>query len=304
MKLKNAIKYLVHPNKLFLKLHKKKMLNWLPDRIFLKKMYKLKMNQPLNLKNPKKFSEKIQWLKLYDRNPKYTSLVDKHAVKEIVTNKIGSEYVIPTLGVWDSFDEIDFNSLPNQFVLKCTHDSGGLVIVKNKALLNKDAARKKINHSLKQNYYHIWREWPYKNVKPRIIAEQFISDNGHVPVDYKVYCFNGEPYKIMLCLDRDKDEPTKFYSFDFNWNLLRHNLRGKAAPENFSLPQPASLKKMYEFSKIFSNYSAFMRVDFYEVNGNLYFGEMTFYPDSGFDSAILPEIDELYGSMLDLKGVR
>ena len=262
------------------------------------------MGVSLNLANPRTFNEKLQFLKLYDRKPLYTTLVDKYAVKEYVANEIGGQYIVPTLGVWDKFDDIDFEKLPNQFVLKCTHDSGGLIVVKDKKTLDIASAKKKIDPCLKRNFYYENREWPYKNVPPRIIAEKFLDDNGHVPIDYKIYCFNGEPYKVMLCLDRDKDEPTKFYSFDFKWNLLRHNIRGKKAPEGFTLPKPQTLDLMYESAKKLSKGIPFVRADFYDLNGHMYFGEMTFYPDSGFDSAILPEIDQLYGSMIDLSGVK
>lgn len=276
----------------------------IPDTIFLKIFFRRRMGMTLNLTNPQTFNEKIQFLKLYDRKPLYTTLVDKHAVKEYIAREIGERYVVPTLGVWDKFDDIDFEKLPNQFVLKCTHDSGGLIVVKDKKMLDVASAKKKIDSCLKRNFYYENREWPYKNVPPRIIAEKFLDDNGHVPIDYKIYCFNGEPYKVMLCLDRDKDEPTKFYSFDFEWNLLRHNIRGKKAPEGFTLPRPQTLNLMYESAKKLSKGIPFVRVDFYDLNGEMYFGEMTFYPDSGFDSAILPEIDDLYGSMIDLSGVK
>jgi len=273
------------------------------DALYVKLIYFANFRKFLNLKCPQTFNEKLQWLKLYNRNPLYTTLVDKLAVKKWVADKFGEQYIIPTLGIWDSFDEINFDTLPNQFVLKCTHDSGGLVVCKDKSILDLSRVKEKIEHCLKHNYYYSGREWPYKNVPPRIIAEKFLDDNGHVPVDYKVYCFNGEPYKVMLCLDRDKDEPTKFYSFDFKWNLLRHNLKGKKAPEGFTLPKPKSLDLMYETAKKLSQGIPFVRVDFYDLNGHMYFGEMTFYPDSGFDAAILPEIDQLYGSMIDLNGL-
>lgn len=287
-----------------IKLFKKNIKKCIPDSIVLKREFRLRMGKCLDLKNPCTFNEKLNWLKLYDRNPLYTTLVDKYSVKKWVADKIGSQHIVPTLGVWDKFDDIDFDKLPNQFVLKCSHDSGGLVVVKDKSKLDVNAAREKINKSLGENFYYVGREWPYKNVPPRIIAEKFLDDNGHVPIDYKIYCFNGEPYKVMLCLDRDKDEPTKFYSFDFKWNLLKHNIRGKKAPEGFTLPKPQTLDLMYESAKNLSKGISFVRVDFYDLNGHMYFGEMTFYPDSGFDSAILPEIDQLYGSMIDLSGVK
>ena len=276
-----------------------------PDKFYLLLMFRLKMGRKLDLKNPKTFNEKLQWLKLHNRNPLYTTMVDKYAVKKWMIEKIGEEHVVPTLGVWDNAKSIDFDSLPETFVLKTTNGGGGDVIIcKDKSKLSKDYVVKHLNQGLKKNLYKMHREWPYKNVPPRIIAEKFLDDNGHVPVDYKIYCFNGEPYKVMLCLDRDKDEPTKFYSFDFKWNLLRHNLRGKKAPEGFTLPKPKSLDLMYETAKKLSQGIPFVRVDFYDLNGHMYFGEMTFYPDSGFDSAILPEIDELYGSMIDLSRVK
>ena len=277
-----------------------------PDKLYLKLMFRFKMGHKLDLENPKTFNEKLQWLKLYNRNPLYTSLVDKFSVKERVEKVVGEEYVVPTLGVWNRAEEIDFDKLPNQFVLKTTHGSGGsdVVICKDLSRFDKDAAITHLKKSMKKNVYKRLREFPYKNIFPRIIAEKYLDDNGHVPADYKVYCFNGEPYKVMVCLDRDTNEQTKFYSFDFKWNLLRHNIRGKKAPEGFSLPKPRSLDLMYECAVKLSKGIPFVRVDFYDLNGHMYFGEMTFYPDSGFDAAILPEIDQLYGSLINLEGIK
>ena len=229
---------------LFAHIQRSGLLNFLSDKSYVKLMYFVHTFKHLDLSNPISFNEKLQYLKLHDRNPLYTTMVDKCAVKEYIAKEIGEQYVVPTIGVWNKFEEIDFQKLPDQFVLKCTHDSGGLAIVKDKKKFDVDAVKKKIKASLKRNFYYVGREWPYKSVPPRIIAEKFLDDNGHVPVDYKVYCFNGKPYKVMLCLDRDKDEPTKFYSFDFEWNLLRHNIRGKMAPEGFTLPKPKSLELM------------------------------------------------------------
>lgn len=277
-------------------------LNFLfPDELYLRCLFRLKMGRKLNLKNPQSFNEKLQWLKLYNRNPLYSILVDKYRVKDYVAEIIGKEHVVPTINVWNDPNEIDFEKLPNQFVLKTTNGGGGDVVVcKDKTLLNYSDVIAHLKDSLKVDIYAKYREWPYKNVLPRIIAEKFLDDNGHVPIDYKIYCFNGEPYKVMMCLDRDKDEPTKFYSFDFNWNLLRHNIRGKNAPEGFTLPKPKSLNLMYDCAKKLSQGIPYVRVDFYDLNGHMYFGEMTFYPGSGFDSAILPEIDDLYGNMINL----
>lgn len=277
-----------------------------PDKLYLKLMFRLKMGYKLDLENPKTFNEKLQWLKLYNRNPLYTSLVDKFSVKEYVAKIIGKDHIIPTLGVWKNVEEIDFDKLPNQFVLKTTHGSGGsdVVICKDLSCFNKDAAIAHLKRSMKKNVYKKRREFPYKNIVPQIIAEKFLDDNGHVPADYKVYCFNGEPYKVMVCLDRDSNEQTKFYSFDFEWKLLRHNIRGKKAPEGFTLPKPKSLNLMFKYAKELAKDIPFVRVDFYDLDGQLYFGEMTFYPDSGFDSAILSEIDQLYGSLINLEGIK
>ncbi|MBR5061524.1 MAG: glycosyl transferase, partial [Prevotella sp.] len=162
------------------------------DRKYIEYIWKKKMNYPLNLDNPQTFNEKLQWIKLYDHNPLYTKMVDKYEAKEYVASIIGDEYIIKTLGVWDRFDDIDFSTLPKQFVLKCTHDSGGLVICKDKSKLDIQAAKKKIEKSLKKNYYYIAREWPYKNVKRRIIAEEYIEDEKTKELrDYKFFCFNG-----------------------------------------------------------------------------------------------------------------
>lgn len=275
--------------------------NMLPDKLYLKLRFKKVFGRKLNLTSPKTFNEKLQWLKLYNRRPEFSIMVDKYAVKEYVANIIGQEYIIPTLGVWNSPDEIDFLELPNRFVLKCTHNSGlGMYICKDKSQMDESTVKEELKKGIQENYYITGREWPYKNVPRRIIAEQYLDDDGHVPVDYKVYCFNGVPYKVMLCIDRDKPGATKFYSFDKEWNLLRHNKLGKNAPEGFTLPKPINFKKMFEFAAILSKDIPFLRVDFYDVNGQLYFGELTFYPDSGFDNAILPEIDQLYGEKIQL----
>ncbi len=294
-------KYILDANYRFIINDGRGLYKHMSDEKYLKQKYKVKMERELDLDNPTTFSEKLQWLKLNDRRPEYTMMVDKYRVRKYIAEKLGKEYLIPLLGVWKTPDEIDFDKLPDKFVLKCNHNSGlGMCICKDKSKLDISKVKEELAKGLKQDYYLSGREWPYKNVPRRIIAEKFISEDGHVPADYKIYCFNGEPYKIMICLDRDKDEATKFYSFDFNWNLLRHNGWGKRAPEGFTLPKPVNFDKMYEFSKLLSNGIPFVRVDFYEVSGQLYFGEMTFYPDSGFDNAILPEIDKLYGSMINL----
>ena len=191
----------------------------IPDRAYIQMYYFAHFKKFCNLKNPKTYNEKLNWLKLHDKNPIYTRIVDKFEAKEYVKNIIGDQYIIPTLGVWDNFDDIDFDKLPQQFVLKCTHDSEGLVIVKDKDKLDKEMAKNKIESALKQNFFYIGREWPYKNVKPRIIAEKYMEDHidGELR-DYKFYCFSGKPLYCQVISDRSTNETIDF--FDMNWKHM------------------------------------------------------------------------------------
>ena len=274
------------------------------DESYLKLAFKANMGYPLDLDNPKTFSEKLQWLKLHAKKPIYTTMVDKVTAKDYIAERIGEEYIIPTLGVWDSFDDIDFDKLPDKFVLKCTHDSGGLIICKDKSKLDIKAARKKINKCLKRDYFLVHREWPYKDVPKRIIAEQYMEDevndalNGGL-VDYKFYCFNGFAHSAMVCVDRQTGD-TKFYFFDKDWKLVRINPRGAEAPPDFTLPKPACIDKMFELAEELSRGFPYLRVDFYEVNGKIYFGELTFFPASGYNKNILPEAQKQLGDLIDL----
>lgn len=272
------------------------------DKEFLEKMFKVYMGYELDLNNPKTFNEKLQWLKLYDRNPEYTKMVDKFEVKYYVNDRIGNEYTIPTLGVWEQFEEIDFSKLPNQFVLKCTHDCGGLVICRDKSKLNIKKAKRKINRSLNRNYYLSGREWPYKNVKPRIVGEKFIGIDGKTPEDYKILCINGKADNIMVCTDRDSGT-TEFYFFNTKWELIRCNDWGKNAPENFTLEKPQNLEKMIQIAEKLSENIPLARIDLYNINGDIFFGEITFFPGSGFDSNLYYEEDLRLGQELDLKKV-
>lgn len=286
-------------SKVYIRLHLYGLFNFLPDSIDIRLLYLAHMGKLPDLNSPKTFNEKLNWLKLCDRNPLYTTLVDKCAVKQWVVDKIGEQYVIPTLGVWNKFDDIDFDKLPNQFVLKCTHDSGSYVICKDKAKLDKRAARKKLTTALKRNFYYVGREDPYKNVPPRIIAEKYIEDRNGVFVDYKFSCFNGYVDCVMVCLDRHIND-VKFYFFDKDWNLKRLNVRGKNAPEGFTIPKPSCMDEMFEIAAKLSKGIPFVRVDLFECDGKIYFGEMTFFPDSGFDANLLPETDLYFGSLIDL----
>lgn len=276
-----------------------------PDKLYLRLMFFLRMGYKLNLVNPRSFSEKIQWLKLYNRNPLYTTLVDKCAVKEYVAKIIGEEYVISSLGVWDNAKNIDFDSLPNQFVLKTTNGGGGdVVICKDKKLLDQSFVIRQLNNGLKKSIYNKLREWPYKNVKPRIIAERYLSANESGLYDYKVHCFNGNAKFVLVCSERYSKDGLKEDFYDLDWNLMpvsrpKHKNSGKR------IPRPDNFEKMIEVAEKFSSEIPFLRVDFYEVDKRLFFGELTFYPASGFEKFNPESWDYIFGDyLLICKGLK
>lgn len=434
------IRYYIY--KIIIKLFRiTKLLPLLPDRLFLKMYYPVMMNEDLDLENPKTFNQKLQWLKLYDRKPEYTMMVDKYSVKKYISQCVGEEYIIPTLGVWDSFDDIDFDSLPSQFVLKCTHDSGGVVICNNKNKLDLKQVKNKIESSMKRNYFYNGREWPYKNVPHRIIAEQYMSDGvrnftllgfdknpriklvyrvnfnknfikeifydevwiseykmkmnqdpilkrkrkkqytlmkeisnrlsvndfisyiefyeinsrkyyfeilindvtkatmiasqisnlkcgdlnkfsggykyemegiefyfsykqseneqSKALIDYKFFCFNGVVDSVMVCTERETGHP-KFYFFDKDWKLKKYTKLCKEVPSNFAIEKPKCMDEMFSLAEKLSQNIPHVRVDLYSIDDIIYFGEMTFYSDSGFDSSLLPEADRYLGDKLIL----
>ena len=270
----------------------------IPDRAYIQMYYFAHFKKFCNLKNPKTYNEKLNWLKLHDKNPIYTRIVDKFEAKEYVKDIIGDQYIIPTLGVWDNFDDIDFDELPQQFVLKCTHDSEGLVIVKDKDKLDKEMAKNQIESALKQNFFYIGREWPYKNVKPRIIAEKYMEDHidGELR-DYKFFCFDGEPKAMFVASDRASDN-VKFDYFDLNFNHL--DIKQKYPHAEQPLRKPVTFEKMIELSKVLSKGFPHVRVDFYEVDGQLYFGELTFYHFSGFMPFEPNKWDKIFGDWIKL----
>lgn len=272
----------------------------MPDEEYLKKLFRLKMGYSLNLDDPKTFSEKIQWLKLYDRKPEYTKMVDKYEVKKYVADHIGGEYLIPTLGVWNHFNEIDFDKFPDQFVLKCTHDSHGLSICKDKTKWNKREAKKKLEQGLHRNYYYGLREWPYKNVKPRILAEKYMEDAETKELrDYKFFCFNGQVRAMFIATDRqDSSTDTKFDFFDMKGNHLPFT---NGHPNAQPCPQlPVNFNRMQELAEVLSKDIPHVRVDFYEVNKKIYFGEITFFHWSGLKPFDPPEWDRIFGEWIDL----
>lgn len=294
-RLKKVIKY---PQLLLMKLDKVGLIR-LTDKKYLEYRFLSEMGYKLNLKNPQTFNEKLQWLKLYDRNPEYTKMVDKYEVREYIKEKIGEEYLIPLIGVYDKFDDIDFDKLPNQFVIKCNHDSGGLIICKDKNRLDIETARKKINRSLKTNYYYSGREWPYKNVKPRIIIEKYMEDSNKSDlIDYKLFCFNGIPKIVLVCSERFSSSNMCETWFDMNWKLIDMTESGHRVDSTIS--KPKQLKKMVELSKKLSKNIPFIRVDWYEIGDKLYFGELTFYPASGFEKFEPKEWNKKIGDMLSI----
>lgn len=271
----------------------------IPDSVFVKWMFRINMGYPLNLDNPQTFSEKLQWLKLYNRKPEYTQMVDKYEVKKYVADKIGEEYIIPTLGVWDKVDDIDFDTLPNQFVLKTTHDSGGVVICKDKNTFDTDKAKKILNKSIKKDYYVISREWPYKNVKPRIIAEQYMVDeSGYELKDYKFFCFNGEPKYCQVISGRKECMSIDFYNKE--WIHQPFHEPKKYPFSEKKIIKPINYEKMISMASQLSAGIPFVRIDFYSIYKDIYFGEITFFPTSGMGGFKPEEWDFTFGSWIEL----
>lgn len=268
------------------------------DARYLKLLYNVKTGDKLNIDNPQTLNEKLQWLKIHDRKPIYTKMVDKYEVRKIIADRIGEEYLIPLLGVWNSFDEIDFDKLPDQFVLKCTHDSGGLCICTDKSKFDKVAARKKINHCMKRNYYLNTREWPYKDVKPRIIAEAYMVDeSGWELKDYKIFCFNGRPDYVEV--DFNRTIKHKLNPYDFDWNPLNFCDSSKN-DYSANIPKPKRLMEMKAIAAEMSKGMDFLRVDFYSIDDKIYVGELTLCPGSGFIAFDPKETDLVYGKKLRL----
>lgn len=297
-KFKIVVSALYDENSRFRIKNKLGLYNNTSDEEYLKKLYKFRMGKELDLNNPETFNEKLQWLKIHNRNPLYTTMVDKYAVKKYVADKIGEKYIIPTLGVWDNVEDIAFNKLPKQFVLKCTHDSGGIVICKDKSVLDFNEAKKKLKKSLETNFFLKWREWPYKNVKRRIIAEEFLEDaNANELVDYKVLCFNGEPKIVEVHKGRFNGQHTTD-NYDIFWN--KTDIEQYDLPKSDEImPKPAFLEEMLRLSKLLSKDLVHVRVDWYFANNRLYFGELTFFDGSGFN-LFCGDADELLGSWIKL----
>ena len=267
------------------------------DELYIKLRFFSGMRKFPDLKHPRTYNEKLQWLKLNDKHKEYTQLVDKYAVKEYLETRDWGGRIIPTLGVWDRFDDIDFAKLPNQFVLKTTHDSGGIVIVKDKDKMDMGKAREKLEKSLKRKYFLMSREYPYKDVKPRIIAEKFMVDESGTELkDYKFFCFNGEVKFLFVATDRPFD--TRFDFFDADFNHLPFKQGHPWAKKE--IKKPANFEEMKQAAAALSKGMPHVRVDLYNINGEIYFGELTFFHFSGVVPFEPAEWDEKIGEYLKL----
>jgi len=296
-----VMKILKNPAALFLTLGYRGVFNWVPDELYLKIAFWCKTHRKLNLKCPKTFPEKLNWLKLYDRNPNYSDMVDKYKAKAIISERVGEQYTIPTLGVWDSFDEIDFSRLPNEFVLKCNHDSGSIYFCRDKKELDIKRARKILEKGLRHNSFGAAREWPYKNIKPCIIAEKYLeerSDSERCLTDYKFFCFNGIPRIVYVSKDKAERPTTDF--FDMEYNHLPIKIRDGQA--DIPPKKPEGFDEMRTIAEKLSQGIPHLRVDFYQVDGRVYVGEMTFYHLGGMANVQPESWNIKLGEWINLHG--
>lgn len=279
------------------------ILKFIDDKIFLKFYYRITTGNRLNLNNPQTFNEKIQWLKLYNQKPEYTIMADKYLAKKYVGKKIGKQYIIPLLGVWDSPDEIDFDKLPDRFVLKCNHNSGtGMCICREKASLDIAKVKKKLKKGMKEDFFLHGREWVYKNIPRKIIAEQFMTDeSGYELKDYKIFCFDGIPKLIEVDFDR-YTTGHKRNLYTTNWKLMNAEIKYKHVKDK-KIEKPRCLDKLLELAGILSEGIPHVRVDFYVINEAIYFGELTFYHGSGLEQFRPESLEVKMGKYIELPEV-
>lgn len=294
--LKKFLKLFKNPRKLGIYLAGQGIIKY-DDEKYIKYIYKEKFGKEINLENPQTFNEKLQYLKLHDHNPLYTLLVDKILVKKYITDNFSNVNVIPILKIYDKVEDINFDELPNRFVLKTNHDSGTFIICKDKNNFDQKKAIKKLKQRLNRKYFYLWREWPYKNIKPKVFAESYISDANNQLIDYKFYCFDGKAEFVMVCTDRNSD--VKFYYYDRQWRLQKNMSHdGKKANKSFKLDKPKNLEKMFQIAEQLSKGIKFVRLDLYNVDGKIYFGEYTFYPSAGFDTSRTEDCEKILSSKL------
>ena len=275
-------------------------LNWVPDSLYLKVLYRVIMGRKLNLKNPKEYNEKLQWLKLNDRKPEYSTMVDKYEVRGYIEDLLGDKYLIPCLGIYDSVDDIDIDALPDRFVLKCTHDSGSVEICKDKSSFDIEGARHRLSQAMKRNYYATYREWPYKYVKPRIIAEGYLEGDGGDLKDYKVMCFNGEAKIIEVHENRFVEGKVHTQTFyDREWNIVPLT-QVETVTVDRPGERPRQLDEILRLSELIAKDMYHARIDWYIERDKIYFGEITFFDGSGFESFSTPEMERMLGDMINL----
>lgn len=275
-------------------------LNWVPDSLYLKVLYRVIMGRKLNLKNPKEYNEKLQWLKLNDRKPEYSTMVDKYEVRGYIGDLLGDKYLIPCLGIYDSVDDIDIDALPDKFVLKCTHDSGSVEICKDKSSFDIEGARHRLSQAMKRNYYATYREWPYKYVKPRIIAEGYLEGDGGDLKDYKVMCFNGEAKIIEVHENRFVEGKVHTQTFyDREWNIVPLTQIETVTVDRPG-ERPRQLDEILRLSELIAKNMYHARIDWYIEGDKIYFGEITFFDGSGFESFSTPEMERMLGDMINL----
>lgn len=270
-----------------------------PDKLYIKILYRLYTGHKLDLDNPQGFGEKLQWIKLYGYQPIYTTLVDKYKVKKYVSEIIGDDYVIPLLGVYDSFDEIDFDKLPNCFVIKCNHDSGSFLIVDDKQKLDKEKARDFFNKRMKRNYFYLGRDIQYKYIVPKIIIEQYMRDDSQINNtldDYKFFCFNGKPKIMFFASGRGNNRRFDFFDMNYNHLPIKYHY-----PNSSMLPlKPKCFEEMKTIATKLCGDFPFMRIDLYEINGKVYFGEYTLIHDGGLYPFEPAEWEQRLGDWIDL----
>lgn len=271
------------PGLIFSALGKRGFWNWMPDKMYLKILHRALVGEKLDLKNPSTYMQKIQWLKLYDRKPEYTQYADKYEVRKHIKETIGEQYLVPLIGVWNSVDEIPFEELPQKFVLKCTHDSGSVIICKNKEEFDINLAKTKLSEAMKRNYYTTYREWVYKDIKPRIVAEEYLQElESEELIDYKVMCFNGEARVVQVHKNRFGEKVHTTDYFDINWNRLNMKT-SKEIHFDGDIDRPEHFDEMMELSEKLAKDMLHVRVDWYDAAGKLLFGELTFYESAGVD---------------------
>lgn len=300
METKNVYEILKSPSKIIRAFNKIGMLQWISDESYIKWRYKVEFDRNLNLKNPTTFNEKLHWLKLYDRNPLYPTLVDKLEVRNYISKTIGEDHLIPLLGVWEKAEDIKWDDLPEKFVLKCTHDSGSVIVCDDKSKNNRKETIKKLNRALKLNYYYAGREWAYVNIQPRIIAEKYLNQGDHLELrDYRCFCFNGEPHFFSVDLSINDKSKTRRNLYDLNWNLIDAEITYPNETE-LKVEKPSSLNLMTELSRKLSRELPFSRVDFYFVDNQVYFGEITLYHQNGLGHIRPESFDKYLGELIKL----